>query len=729
MSKALNLSCGAPGEAIIRISALPVTILSLIGELDWMATFWKRGHPVQNMRIRLIASAALLLASHAVAQPQHGLNLIPMPTSVLPGVGRLAVDQSFSVAIAGFKDATLERGIDRFIADLSRQTGMFLKQKVVDSPTPTLLIHAVHGRGRVQSLSEDESYELVISESGARLTAPSPLGVLHGLQTLLQLVETTTNGFAMPVMAIKDRPRFPWRGLLIDVGRHFIPLDVLKRNLDGMAAVKMNVLHLHLYDNEGFRVESKRFPRLQEVGSDGLYYTQAEIREFVAYAGDRGIRVVPEFEMPGHSRSLFAGYPELASAPGPYKLEPGGADALIDPTRKETYKFIDKLIEEMARLFPDDYFHIGGDEVNGSQWDANPKIQAFIHSHGMKSNQDLQAYFNQRLQKILSKHHKIMMGWDEVMHPDLPKTVVVQSWRGQQSLAIAAQQGYRSLLSFGYYLDLMWPASRHYAVDPMSGAAASLNPEEKSRIIGGEACMWGEWVTPENIDSRIWPRNAAIAERLWSSPEEQDPDSMYTRLDKLSWRLEWLGLTHRSFMVPAFYRMAGTNGIAALRTLAEVVEPVKDYTRMNSLKTAWDFRSPLNRLVDVALPESDEARRFRNAVQTFIGSRYKDKAAEGEIRTRLTAWRDNDARLHPLLDQSFLLNELAPLSEDLSTLAAAGLLALDDLDKSTPSPNSWREQQLALVERAKTPKADLLLMVVEPVQQLIERSEGHKQEP
>jgi hexosaminidase len=181
-------------------------------------------------------------------------------------------------------------------------------------------------------------------------------------------------------------------------------------------------------------------------------------------------------------------------------------------------------------------------------------------------------------------------------------------------------------------------------------------------------------------------------------------------------------------MVLAFHRMAGTNDVAALRTLAEVVEPVKDYTRMNSLKTAWDFRAPLNRLVDIAAPESDQARRFKDAVQTFIGSAYKDKAAEGEIRARLVAWRDNDARLHPLLDQSFLLKELTPLSEDLSSLAAAGLLALDYLDKSTPSPNSWREQQLALVERAKTPKADLLLMVVEPVQQLVEASQGQKPE-
>src|SRR3989475_2943650 len=274
------------------------------------------------MRIRLIASAALLLASHAMAQPQHELNLMPMPTSVQPGFGRLAVDQSFSVATTGFKDAMLECGIHRFVAELSRQTGMSLKRKLADSPSPTLLIHAVHGSERVQRLSEDESYELVISESGAKLTAPSPLGILHGLQTFLQLVETTANGFSVPVVTIEDRPRFAWRGLLVDVGRHFIPLDVLKRNLDGMAAVKMNVLHWHLYDNEGFRVESKRFPRLQEAGSDGLYYTQDEIREFVAYAHDRGIRIVPEFEMPGHSRSLFAGYPELASGPGPYKIEP-----------------------------------------------------------------------------------------------------------------------------------------------------------------------------------------------------------------------------------------------------------------------------------------------------------------------------------------------------------------------------------------------------------------------
>src|SRR6266852_3349075 len=607
--------------------------------------------------------------------------------------------------------------------------GMPLRNKTSESVNPSLVIHAERRSEAVSRLGEDESYELAVTESGAKLTAPNPLGILHGLQTFLQLVAPSPDGFALPAVTIKDRPRFPWRGLLIDVGRHFIPLEVLKRNIDGMAAVKMNVLHLHLSDDQGFRVESKRFPKLHEVGSDGLYYTQDQIRELVSYAHDRGIRVLPEFDTPAHSGSWFVGYPELASNPGPYTLDPGGIDSVTDPTQEATYKFLDKFIAEMAQLFPDAYFHIGGDEVNGQRWDANPKIQAFIRAHGMKNNQDLQAYFNQRLQKILSKHRKSMLGWDEVLHPDLPKTVVVQSWRGQQSLATAAQQGYRGLLSFGYYLDLMWLASQHYAVDPMSGAAASLKPEEKSRILGGEACMWSEWITPENIDSRIWPRNAAIAERLWSPPEVQDPGSMYARLNALSRQLEWLGMTHRSSMDLAFYRMAGTNDIAALRTLADAVEPVKDYTRMNSLKTVWDFRGPLNRLVDIARPESDQARRFRDVVQTYIGSGYKDQTSEREIRTRLVAWRDNDARLHPLLARSFLLNELSPLSEDLSSLGAAGLVALDYLDKSEPSPNLWRTQQLALVERARTAKAHLLLMVVEPVQQLIERSGGQAQEP
>jgi len=651
---------------------------------------------------------------------------MPMPSSVQLGSGQLPIDQTFSFAITGFRDAALEAGVQRFVAEVSRQTGMHFYNSSSHAANPTLLIRAEHGREKVQKVGEDESYELAVSEAGARLSAATPLGILRGLQTFLQLVETTGKGFAVPAVTIKDQPRFPWRGLLIDVSRHFIPLDVLKRNLDGMAAVKMNVLHWHLSDDQGFRVESKRFPKLHEMGSDGLYYPQAEIRDFIAYAHDRGIRVLPEFDIPGHSRSWFVGYPELASSPGPYKIDPAGPDSVMDPTQESTYKFLDKFIGEMAKLFPDAYFHIGGDEVDGKFWDANPKIQSFIHAHGMKNNQDLQAYFNQRLQKILNKHHKVMVGWDEILHPELPKTIVVQSWRGQESLATAARQGYSGLLSFGYYLDLIWPAGRHYAIDPMSDAAATLNAEEKARILGGEACMWSELVGPETIDSRIWPRNAVIAERLWSPQEIKDANSMYARLGELSWRLELLGLTHRSAKTLLLHRMTGRDDIAAARTLVDVVEPVKDYARMDNTKGAWDFRAPLDRLVDAASPESEVARRFGDLVHTYAQGGYKDQAAAAQIRTWLTIWRDNDAKLKPILRSSSLMQEDAPLSEDLSALGATGLQALDYLDKSEPSPESWRTQQAALLSRAQSPKADLLLMVVSPIQELLEGTAGRK---
>lgn len=645
-----------------------------------------------------------------------------MPASVQQGSGQLAVTQSFSVAVTASHDAALDSAVQRFTVRLSRQTGIPFRPKA--GIAPTLTVHAGRGLKPVQKLEEDESYRLTVTDSGAQLDAPTTLGVLRGLETFLQLVQITPNGFAVPAVTIKDQPRFPWRGTLIDVSRHFIPIDVLKRNIDGMAAVKMDVLHWHLSDDQGFRAESKKFPKLTGAGSDGQFYTQEEIREFIAYAHDRGIRVVPEFDMPGHSRSWFLGYPELSSGSGPYKLEGGGMDPIMDPTREETYKFLGKFIGEMAKLFPDAYFHIGGDEVDGKQWDANPKIQAFIHAHGMKNNQDLQAYFNQRLEKILTKNHKIMVGWDEILHPELPKNIVVQSWRGQQSLATAAQQGYRGLLSYGYYLDLMWPAARHYAVDPMSGAAATLTPEQKNLILGGESCQWAEWVTPENIDSHIWPRNAAIAERLWSAQDVTDVASMYDRLNAVSLDLEWLGLTHRSARERMLHRMAGDSDIHALRVLADVVEPVKDYNRWRDEQGPIDFHAPLTRMIDAVYPESETARHFGDLVQTFVQSGYKDQMTESKIRNWLTLWRDNDAKLHPLLEQSFLLKEDTILSQNLSAVGAAGLLALDYLGKSQIAPDSWTTQQLALIDQAKGRSADLLLMVAAPVEQLVEASAG-----
>jgi hexosaminidase len=680
--------------------------------------------------ILVILILCSVFVSSSAAEPRPS-SLMPMPAMVQLKTGQLVIDASFTVGISGHSDAQLQRAVERFLDNLRRQTGMPpLDMKVTDATQATLVVHSEHASKAVQELGEDESYSLEISLTGTKLDAATTLGIMRGLETFLQLVQTTSDGFAVPAIAIQDQPRFPWRGLMIDVGRHFIPLDVLKRNLDGMAAVKLNVFHWHLSENQGFRVESKKFPKLQEMGSDGLYYTQDEVRDLIAYAHDRGIRVVPEFDMPGHSTAWFVGYPELASAPGPYQIERkwGVFDPAIDPTQERTYKFLDAFIGEMANLFPDHYFHIGGDEVNGKQWDANPNIQAFMHAHGLKTNQDLQAYFNTRVQKIVSKHGKTMVGWDEILRPDLPKDIVVQSWRGQDSLAAAARQGYRGILSFGYYVDLMWPASRHYAVDPMSDAAANLSPDEKKLILGGEACMWSEYVSPENIDSRIWPRTAAIAERLWSPQDVTDVNSMYQRLEEVSRWLDWLGLTHNSSYGPMLRRIAGSNDISALRTFTDVVEPVKDYNREELAVVEAKSLSPLNRVIDAARPESTTARQFANLVDALIAG-HADSEAKQEVKAFLIRWRDNQSNLQPLETQSFLLKEIVPLSRDLAAVATTGLQALDYTDRGERAPAAWATQQFALLEQAQKPKAQLLLMVVPSVQKLVEASSGQKAPP
>jgi hexosaminidase len=674
-----------------------------------------------------------LITSVAMAQvPQSQqlsspINVMPLPATVAPGAGRLLVSQTFSVAIAGYNDLRLQRVAQRFLHDLSRQTGYFLSERLGDASRATLTIHADHGSEPVQELGEDESYVLDVSSAGAKLTAPNPLGVMHGLESFLQLVQVTPDGYAAPAIHVEDTPRFPWRGLSIDVSRHFISTEVLKRNLDGMAAVKMNVLHLHLSDDQGFRLESREFPKLQELGSDGMYYRQSEMRELIAYASDRGIRIVPEFDMPGHSTAWFVGYPELSSGPGPYQIERhwGIFDPAMDPTRESTYKLLDKFIEEMTNIFPDRYFHIGGDEVNGKQWDANPKIHEFMKAHNLRSNQELQQYFTDRVEKIVSKHHKFMVGWDEILTPGMPKDIVIQSWRGQESLAEAAKQGYRGILSSGYYLDAIQPAAQHYLVDPLSGAGATLTAEQQKLVLGGEACMWEEFASDESIESRIWPRAAAIAERLWSPQQVQDVNWMYRRLAAVSAQLEQLGLTHRSSSEVMLARIAGTDDIAALQVLALALQPASITIRETEAEKAGGIQTSdvaLHRMVDAIAPESEVARKFSSAVDQFVASKFQDATTESSIRQTLTKWRDNDSALQSLLQNSFLLKEVAPVSQNLASLATAGLQALDYIDARKTAPGEWKTQQVAMIQQAAKPTVDLVLANAPAVQKLVEAS-------
>lgn len=658
----------------------------------------------------------LLLAAFMLSTTLRGQqpNMMPLPAESKPSEGRLVIDGLFHVGLTGYQEARLQRAAGRFLVHLSAETGIPLADHLEsDRGKATLVIDCNHAGETVQSVKEDESYTLEVDSNHARLTAPDPVGVMRGLATFLQLVDLDSHGFGVPAVAIHDRPRFQWRGLMIDVGRHWMPVDAIERNLDAMELLKLNVFHWHLSDDQGFRVESKVLPKLQEMGSDGQFYSQQQVKDVIAYARDRGIRVIPEFDMPGHSTAWFVGYPELASAPGPYSIERkwGILDACMNPANEKVYEFLDAFIGEMAALFPDEYFHVGGDEVNGVQWKANPEIQAFMQQHGIKSSSELQAYFSGRVVGLVEKHGKRTVGWDEVLQPGVPTSVVVQSWRGQKSLAEAARQGYAGILSAGYYLDLMQPASRHYGVDPMEGATAGLTPEEQSRILGGEACLWSEYVTPQIIDSKIWPRMAAIAERLWSPQQTKDVDSMYARLARVSRLLDFAGLEHRSCYPLMLERLTDFKPIDNLRTLDEILEPVKGYSREEM--RSYNSSSPLNRLVDATPAESGRAREFAALVTDW--SAHKD-----EIKSELTMWRNDGDDVVPVLQGSALLEEDIPLAQDVAALAAAGLEALEYLESGKPAPQPWVTAQLALVDRASKPRAELLIMIAKPIGTLIQ---------
>ena len=675
----------------------------------------------------------LLTALAAVAPVAHAANpaLMPMPAKVETPAGKLAIDGTFGVTVAaGDRIAILgpyapiprlDRAVEHFLARLARQTGIFFAPA---AKAETLRIECAPCSVTTPSLEEDESYYLDVYPSGARLQAATAEGVIHGLETFLQLIQPGPDGFQVPAVHIEDWPRFAWRGLMIDASRHFIPVDVVKRNLDAMTAVKLNVFHWHLSDDQGFRAESKLFPKLQQLGSDGLFYTQAQMREVVSYASDRGIRVVPEFDIPGHTLSWFPGYPELAAATGPFAIGRrfGVFDPVLDPSREEVYTFLDSFIGEMAALFPDPFFHIGGDEVNGKAWKQSEVVQSFAKDHGFKDTLAIQTYFNQRIQKILQKYGKNMIGWDEILGPDLPPDTVVQSWRGQESLAEAATKGYRGILSAGYYLDHGRPAAYHYGIDPLAGPAAQLTPEQAKRVLGGEACMWAELVDAETVDSRVWPRAAAIAERLWSPKETSDVDSMYARLEAVSRLLEWTGVTHRASYQPMLDRLAGDRRAEPLRILADASEARGLGTGRRTRQTD----TPLNRFVDAARLESESVRGLELMARRAAAAKPPDAADMASLRAQFSQWAANDARFQPLAEDNALLAEVKPLSKDLSALGAAGLRILDCLETGTPLPDDWMADEAREIARLQRPSAEVLLAAVRPVKILFDELSRRK---
>ena len=660
-----------------------------------------------------------LSVNAVLAQKPQDL-LIPSPKEYNSINSCFIVSTAFAIAVKGNPNERIYAAATRILQRLKGRTGLFIAQSsVTRMNTDSTMVIEVKRPG-VNRLFEDESYQLNVMSTHILLKSETDIGAIHGLETLLQLLQSDNNGYYFPGCLINDAPRFFWRGLLIDVGRHFMPVDVIKHNIDAMAAVKMNVLHLHLTEDQGFRIECKTFPKLHQLGSDGQFFTQEQIREIITYADDRGIRVIPEFDIPGHTTSWFVGYPELASGTGPYDIEHryGMFVPTMNPIKEETYQFLDSFFKEMTGLFPDEYVHIGGDENNGKEWDDNTSIQAFKKANNLPDNPALQAYFNKRVLEILTKYGKKMIGWDEIIQPDLPKNIVIQSWRGKQGLIDAAQNGFQVILSNGYYIDLVQPAEFHYLNDPLP-AAIPLSDEQKKLVIGGEATMWSELVTWETIDSRIWPRTAAIAERLWSPATVADVHVMYDKLDKISIQLEELGLTHEKNYEMMLRRLVGNNDIKALKTFVDVIEPIKNYHRVSTKEVHYLTDSPYARIADAARPESRIARHFNDLVGQFLVNR-NDKAMAEAIRHYLKLWASNHSNLVKIIQKTPVLKEVETLSADLAVISKIGLEAIIFLEGDQKAQKSWHDSSMHKIQLASKPRGQTEIAMIKGIQKLLD---------
>ncbi len=484
------------------------------------------------------------------------------------------------------------------------------------------------------ALGDDESYRLQIAPQGVTVRARRLCGARHALTTLRQLAAHCRE---LPVGRIEDRPRFAWRGLMLDVARRFLSPAALRDVIEVMAFYKLNVLHLHLSDDQGFRFGSDAYPRLASADS----YSGSQLRELVDAAARRGIRVVPELDMPGHVTSWLAAYPGWAprrarnagrdGLPGARSRAPGEAGrafatsrrfgphpAVLNVADEAVYAVIDSLLEELASVFPDTYVHIGGDEVLPGWWEQSTEVRSFMRRHGLADAVALQAHFNARVAAMAARHGKQTVGWDEVLNGGAPGGMAVQAWRGATAQHRALAAGHACIESSGYYLDLNFPADVHHAWNPGAplgelleredalladprfrhvadgmrwahrwrdtesgtASAASDGSEEigatAGRLLGGEACLWSELVDERLLPVRLWSRMPAIAERLWSL--QAPPENVAGRLQASLDRQAACGLvdvrqTSRRLLLEFGVREAQLDAV-------ELLEPVKWYGRL-----------------------------------------------------------------------------------------------------------------------------------------------------
>ncbi|MCH2170688.1 beta-N-acetylhexosaminidase [Myxococcota bacterium] len=631
--------------------------------------------------------------------------------------GDWVVPDRLRVALVGGIPGRVERALLRWRDRVLEQTGSAPEVFITQGKSPADLTVRIDSPGPAYPrLGIDESYRLSVGHEAVVIHAGTTYGALHALQTLRQLVQSCGQGLCVPRLEVRDAPRFAWRGLMIDVVRHWIGPEAIERQLDAMAAVKMNVLHLHLSDDQGFRVESHRFPELHRKGSDGRYFRQAQIRDLVEYAADRGIRVVPEFDLPGHSRSWQIAYPELASRPSANDRLYAAAGLFsdpIDPTKASVYVFLKRLMAELTSLFPDEYFHMGGDEVDPSAWEDNDAIVQFMADEKIADFQQLQAYFIGRYAEILGELGKVPVGWNDILNKALPSHVVLQVWNTTELPRSASE--HPIVVSMNYYLDHMRSAEFHYRNDPLALTLGDSGSEVVAeRVLGVEAASWAELKDESNVDLVIWPRTIAIAESMWSpreTIEEVSSGDLYRRLAVESTRLERSGLRHRIQQRDALLLLVGPEGLPALETLATAVEPApfysfRDWQVLGRMALPWlfdeppDEPTPLQPFTSALAYESLEATRLRQWVDDEL-TQPEDPPRSEALRRAFQRWSDNHAIVSPIIEKHTDLLDagVLELSEGVRELADAGLELLAARRRREPLPRHRLDAIEDTVER------------------------------
>ena len=508
--------------------------------------------------MRVAVVAAVVSLTMAAAANAADLPLLPEPASVTLERG------VFSFAHANLAASTSDEraAADRLRSLLARSGGPKLGR-------------TSHGQIRFHldpKIAGAEAYRLVVRPSGVDVSASTAAGLYYGAETLWQLMASAAHKGRIPAVTINDAPAFSWRGLMLDSARHMQPVSYIEGLIDRMAADKLNVLHWHLTDDQGWRIEIERYPRLtsvggwrQEAGAAGFdpktgkpvlyggFYSKKQIREVVAYAAAHHVMVVPEIDVPGHATAIIAAYPELASTPNPPKTPShdwGILPNLLNPS-DETFTFLDNVLDEVMDLFPGRYIHLGGDEAVKDQWKANSAIQAKIKALGLKDEDALQGWFTARLGDYLSKHGRRLVGWDEILGGKVPGDAVVMSWHGIDGALTAAKSGHDTVLAASpiLYLDHMQSPSgdeppgraeiidwrQFYQFDPAPGA---LTPQQRGHLLGVQANLWTEHVRTTNYaDRMIWPRGAILAELAWSNPKKNWPEFSHRLLAAIDrWR-------------------------------------------------------------------------------------------------------------------------------------------------------------------------------------------------